>query len=67
METVKDFEDAFLQEAMDEGRQVRLFHTTGYQQVVTILDYSMDALLVQRDNEKKYLVYRHGLSTIVME
>lgn len=64
METIKDFEDAFLQEAMEEGRPVRLFHTTGYQQQVTILDYSMDALLVQRENGTKRLVYRHGLSTI---
>lgn len=67
METIKDFEDAFLQEAVDEGKQVRLFHTTGYQQLVTILDYSMDALLILKDNGKKCLVYRYGLSTIVME
>ena len=67
METIKDFEDAFLAEAVEEGRPVRLFHTTGYQQQVTILDYSMDALLVQKENGKKCVVYRHGISTIVME
>lgn len=67
METIKDFEDAFLQEALDEQKPVRLFHTTGYQQLVVILDYSMDALLVQRESGKKAVVYRHGISTIVME
>lgn len=67
MEEGRSFEDAFLEEAMETRKKVKLNHTTGYQQDVTVIDYTIDTLLVLRHDGKRSLVYRHGLSTIVME
>ena len=65
-EYTNNFEDVFLAEAVETGKPVKLFHTTGYQQTVTVLDYNCDALMVLRSDGARALVYRHGLSTIVM-
>ena len=67
MEEGRSFEDAFLEEAVESRKPVKLFHTTGFQQEVTVIDYTFDAILALRSDGKRALIYRHGLSTIVME
>lgn len=66
MDEIISFEDRFLSEAVESGKTVRLIHTTGFQQDVVILDYYYDVLLV-KTKEKKGIVYRQGLSTILMD
>ena len=67
MEEGRTFEDAFLEEAVESRKPVKLIHTTGYQQDVTVIDYTFDAILAIRHDGKRSLIYRHGLSTIVMD
>lgn len=65
MEERMSLEQAMLEEAVEKKLPVRLIFTTGFQCEAVIEDYCFDVIRC-RVNGKKWMVYRNGLSTIVM-
>ncbi len=74
MEEYANLEAKTLDEAMENGKPVRLIFTTGYQCLAVIEDYDCNVIrckVQKRDHnqttEQNWTVYRNGLSTIVQE
>lgn len=61
----RNLEVELLEEAIEKKMPVRLIFTTGFQCEAIIEDYNYDVIHC-RVAGKKWLVYRNGLSTIVL-
>lgn len=64
MENRSSLQDTFLNEARRERMPLTVFLTNGFQQRGSILAFDGFTVLLQFDG-KRYLVYKHAISTIV--
>lgn len=63
MEEYKRLEETVLEEVVRAGGEVRIIFTTGYQTRGKILDFDCESILMEV-GDKKWLIYRQGVSTI---
>ena len=59
-------EEQCLQGLVDSGADVRIITTNGFQTKATIIDFDIAVIIAQVDGER-WMVYRHAVSTIVMD
>lgn len=66
METMPGLEDVYLSELVRKGKPVKIILRNGYQMICVIEDFDNNVLVV-KNREERWLVYRQNLSTIVLE
>lgn len=66
MDELKNLEETLLSEAQENGTEVRIVMTNGYQAKVTILDFDCDVILAKA-GEKRWMIYRHAVSTVKLD
>ena len=63
---IMDLEDVTLNTLIESGAEVRLIFVNGYQEVVRVVDYGAETLLVQDQKGHRKMCYIHAVSTIDM-
>lgn len=63
MEEIYELEARKLQEAVADGREVKIHIVNGYRMEAVILDFDCNVILC-RSGGKERMVYRHAVSTI---
>lgn len=66
MEEIMNIEAEMLEQAMENKKPVQLIFTNGYQTPAQIVDFDYEAIVAKVDG-KTWMVYRHAVSTIVMD
>lgn len=66
MDEFRKLEELALEAAVTAGETVRIFLINGYQAAAVILDFD-DSCVLAKVNGKKWLIYRHAISTIVLD
>lgn len=65
MEEVVSLEEILLQEAVEHGKEVKIFLKNGYQMDAVIIDFDCNVLLCRVRGEKQ-MVYISAVSTVVL-
>ena len=66
MEPIESIEEKLLQEAVENGREVKIICINGHQTPAQIVDFDYEAIVAKADG-KTWMVYRHAVSTIVFD
>ncbi len=64
MESKRDLQDTFLNEARKERMPLTVFLTNGFQQRGTVAAFDGYTVLLLFEG-KQYLIYKHAISTII--
>lgn len=65
-ENYKDIEAEMLDQAIKTKKSVQLIFTNGYQHSAVVIDYDCNVIKLEVEG-KTWTVYRHAVSTIVMD
>lgn len=67
MEKIANVEEQLLNQAVESGKEVTIITINGYQAQAVIVDFDSNVIKARVKGGKTWMVYRHAVSTIVMD
>ena len=64
MDEMTSLEARMLEKAIESGRKVKIFLSTGYFAMATVKDYDCNVIVADVKGEE-WVIYRHSVSTII--
>lgn len=67
MKEITNVEEHLLNQAVESGKEVTIITINGYQASAVIISFDSNVIEARVKSGKTWMVYRHAVSTIVMD